>query len=217
MSKSYKSNNPYIITNWGKILLDTSFIIRVINYAKNQNPVNEIFSDLMKYLSLSKYKVSANRSENRFFYISSITIAEILGKYEDSTEKSKVIAQSLNANNIVIIDFDEDSANIFNTSFCEKIGAKNQSELLTRWGKEDSKGNKQAINNDLMIMASGVLNEVDTVICVDKGMYRLGKDIGLNMIYVKEEYFQRSSTNFFSYFQTEADKDLLIPTKNKTD
>lgn len=215
MSSNYKPSNPYIITNWGNILLDTTFVIRVINFAKNQKEDNRLCYELMAYLSSNKYQVTASKSDERSFYISAITVAEILGRYEDTVEKSKVIAQSLNANNITIIDFDEDSANIFNTKFCEKLGKKHQDDILKRWGENNSKDHRQAINNDLMILASGISNGIDTVICVDKGMYRIAKELGFNVIYVKEKYFNRSGNNFFTFDAIKADDDLLIKPKKR--
>ena len=66
-----------------------------------------------------------------------------------------------------------------------------------------------------MILASGICNDVDTFVCVDKGMYRIGNQMGLNMAYVKEEYFNRNTSNFFTFESQLCDEEILIKEKKK--
>lgn len=209
MSKEYTTQNKNIISNWGNILLDTTIIITALNYKKKGAQVNKFAYDLLKYLSTTNYQKSSANQVSRQFNVSAISIAEILEKTEESVSKSQKIVQALNANNLTILDFDEDVANIFNNNFYEKLGQKNQNDILKRWGEGVSKDNRQALNNDLMILASGLYMNVDVVLCMDKGMYKIGTECGIKMIYVNEKYFKYNSTYFFEYFSNLSDKDFV--------
>lgn len=209
MSKDYKSTNKNIISNWGNILIDTSVIIRAINYVKNKKVENKFCYDLIKYLSETKFQKSESSTVERRFFVSSITIAEILENTTNDISKSQKIIQLLNAKNLTILDFDEDVANIFNGTFCDNLGQKNQDNILKRWGQHPTKDLRQSLNNDLMILASGLSQNIDVVLCFDKGMYKIGKKCDLHLAYLNENYFHYNETYFFEYYSQKSDADLL--------
>ncbi|MES2411650.1 MAG: hypothetical protein V4535_09440 [Bacteroidota bacterium] len=208
--------NKDLIPNWSRILIDTSVIIRTINYAKNQAEANKFVYETIRHLADTKCQ-SEKGLNDRKFYVSAISIAEILMKLDDKVKKSQMIIKAFNANNITIVDFDEDVANIFNSDFCDAMGVKAQNDILTRWGEEPSKKNRDALTNDIMILASGLSVDIDIVLCIDKEMYKIARECGINAVYVDEKYFNVSGSNYFEYYSTSSDKDFNVTLKQKPD
>ncbi|SDS06067.1 hypothetical protein [Gramella sp. MAR_2010_147] len=199
------------LINWQRILLDTSVLIRVLDFKKNGKPANEFANSLVEFLSNTEAQVSDNKKAKRRYYISSISIAEIIDSTQpSSSEKTKLIIQALNANNVQVIDFDEDVANIFSLEFVEKLGVNYAKDILSKWGEINSKVNREILTKDLMILASGIYNDVDAYLCVDKGMYKLGREVNLEMVYVKKEFFNFNDKYFFEFYKQKCDTELKV-------
>ncbi len=198
------------LINWEHILLDTTVLIRVLDYKKNKKAANEFYNSLIEFFANTDAQIDDKKTRKRKFYLSAITIAEILDpKMVDDIEKSKQIIQALNTNNLEIISFDEDASNVFNFEFIKKLGVNFPSDIISKWGIENSKPNREMLTKDLMILACAKLYNVDAVLCVDKGMFKIGKEFGLNMVYVDPKYFDYNSSSFFHYNSAFCDKELL--------
>lgn len=198
-------HNKSLIPNWGKILLDTTAVIKVLDYLKNKKEENLFYYETIKNLTETKYQYEKSNKGNkqgenyRQFFVSAISLAEILCRLENGVKKSQHIVKAFNAKNMTILDFDEDVANVFNVEFCESMGVKVQNDILQRWGESPSKNNRQALTNDIMILATGQYHEVDVILCVDKGMYKIAREHGLNVAYLDKKYFKISGSNYFEY------------------
>ncbi len=200
-----------VTTTWQKVLIDTNVIIKIINYKKNGKEVNEFAHRLVDYLSKSKAQVTDRKTAERQLFISSISIAELIDSSQATgTNKTDLIVRALDANNVEIVDFDEDVANIYNLAFIDKLGVKYQKEFLSKWGDENSKVNREILTKDLMILGCALYKEVDAVLCIDKGMYRIGVECGVNMIYIEPDYFHQNDSYIFEFFYSKCDKDLKV-------
>lgn len=217
MAKTTSSTDKRLIHNWGKILLDTTVVIRAINYAKNQHIDNKLCFDLFRFLTDNKYNSSHNNISDRTFFVSAITIAEILEYANTGVRKSQKIVQALNAKNLVVCDFDEDCADVLDKDFCELLKKDNASELLQRWGGIGGKNEREGLTNDLMIISTGISVGADVFICQDKVMYKIGREIGLNMVYMDEVFFSTNGSLFFEFFTSEADKKFNVTPKEDDD
>lgn len=217
MAKNSASTDKRLIHNWGTILLDTTVVIRAINYAKNQHSDNKLCYDLFRFLSDNKYSSGTNSVSDRTFLVSAISIAEILEYSNTGVRKSQKINQALNAKNIVICDFDEDCADVLDKDFCDLLNKKNATELLQRWGGIGGKNEREGLTNDLMIIATGISIGANVFICQDKLMYKIGREIGLNMVYMDDKFFNTNGSLFFEYYTAESDKEFNVTPKEDDD
>ncbi|RYE12534.1 MAG: hypothetical protein EOP34_10655, partial [Rickettsiales bacterium] len=109
------SNKP--IKDWKRILIDTTILCALF---RAQYPILDettlFVKKLIDYLGSSK---SGDNSE-RIFYISTITLSELLTKEQDQ-EKIKKIFKVLKSNNVRFLGFDTDIAIKFNTLLSDKL------------------------------------------------------------------------------------------------
>ena len=61
-----------------------------------------------------------------------------------------------------------------------------------------------------MILGCGLYKDVDAVLCFDKGMYRIGTECGINMVYIEPKYFNYNDKYVFEFYTTNCDKDLKV-------
>lgn len=198
-----------ITTSWKSILIDTSVIIKVINYKKHKKEVNEFAYKLIDYLSSTNAQVNDKTTKKRQLFVSAISIAEIIDSTSSAADKTRKIVQALNASNLEIIDFDEDVADIYNIKFIDKLKVQYQKDILKKWGVDYNKVNKEILTKDLMILGCGIYKNVDAVLCFDKGMYRVGRECGINMVYVDPKFFDYNEIYIFEFFQKKCDKDMI--------
>ena len=210
-----KLKHPHLIHHWGKILIDTNVLIKVLGYRKTGREDFKFYYDLLAHLASTQYQKSNGTTADRSFFISAISIAEILERVEEGSKKSQNIIHALNANNVTVVDFDEDVADLFNTEFCEVIGKQKMNDLLSKWGESVTKGERESLTKDIMILASGMFMEMDACLCYDKGLYRIGRECGVNTIYCLPEFFRNSGDTFFEFYAANCDKALnTIPKSN---
>jgi len=198
-----------LTTHWEKILIDTTVIVKVINYKKHGKSIHEFANHLMEYLANSDAQITPKKTAKRKFYVSAITIAELIDATQPvSTNKTKLIVQALNANNLEIVDFDEEVADVYDLSFVSKLGINFPRGLLSKWGGTNSKPNREMLTKDLMILGCGLYKEVDAVLCFDKGMYKIGREFGINTVYIDPKYFNYNDKYVFEFYASSCDKDL---------
>ena len=199
-----------ITTSWKRILIDTSVIIRVINHRKNKKEENKFANQIVEYLSNTEAQVTDKKTTQRSLFVSAISIAEIIDSAQaENGNKTKMIVEALNAKNLEIIDFDEDVAEIYNLQFIEKLGVDYQKNALSRWGVDYTKVNREILTKDLMILGCGLYREVDAVLCMDKGMYKIGRECGINMVYTDPKYFNYNETYVFEFYTIVCDEGLI--------
>ena len=61
-----------------------------------------------------------------------------------------------------------------------------------------------------MILGCALYKEVDVVLCFDKGMYRIGRESGINMVYIEPKYFKYNDTYVFEFYKGACDKELIV-------
>ncbi|MFG6685220.1 PIN domain-containing protein [Mariniflexile sp. HNIBRBA6329] len=200
-----------ITTSWKKILVDTTVIVKVISYKKYGKEINEFANKLMEYLADTEAQITDKKTEKRQIYVSSISIAEIIDSSQpNGVNKTKLIVQALNADNIEIVDFDEDVADLYNIEFIDKLGVNYQKDSLSKWGELNSKVNREILTKDLMILGCALYKKVDVVLCFDKGMYRIGRECGINMVYIEPKYFNHNDSYIFEFYTGVCDKELKV-------
>jgi predicted nucleic acid-binding protein len=198
------------LINWQKILIDTSVIIRVIHYRKNQKESNKFANFLIESFSSTDAQINDKKKKPRVFYVSAISIAEMLDSSMNTSSKTELIVQTINAENVEIIDFDEDVANVYDVDFVKKLGVNFLDDCICKWGENtNSKPYRECLTKDIMILSCGVYNNADAYITADKGMYRIGREAGLNMVYLNDAYFNYNEKYVFEFDQSKCDSELM--------
>ena len=192
------------VLDWKTILLDTSVIASLFNSENPKSTDDKItfIRELIDYLSDS----NASDGKPRKFLIPSIVLTELLVK-ENDQEKIKRILRVLNSSNVEFIDFDVDTALLFNHqlypyltkeqlhSFAEEFGFKTNDFMMAR----------EWINRDFMIIMCGVSNKVDVILTADKKtFYPLTKKVNAFCALVYREYFEKPHRSVTKYYHAEA-------------
>lgn len=186
------------IQDWQHIFLDSSIIINLLLYKKNPDEASAAFVyKLISYLSANKTK----DNKNRIFYISAITISEILIK-ENDREKIEKILTAIDSQDVEFISFDEAIAlqmtsqmhsYLANTElhrFAEEIGWKSHELMLAR----------EWITRDYMIVMSGINRKVDVLLTMDKNtFYPICEKADGFCVLCYDNLFNFNDTYFFEY------------------
>jgi hypothetical protein len=155
------------VKDWGKILVDTTLLC-VLLRSETSTPADDQAQFVLKLISyLSKNKTSDGKE--RTFYVSAITLSELLMREHDS-EKIKRIVRLLNSRNVEFIDFDLDTALLFNAQLYSFLGKSSLHQMAEQVGfkTNDYMMAREWISRDYMIIMSGVSRNVDIVLTADK-------------------------------------------------
>lgn len=169
-------DNRKPISDWKKILIDTSIICALFRAEHETSDETNLFiSRLINYLSNSK----AGDSSDRLFYISTITLSELLTK-ENDEEKIKRIINVLDSSNVEFRGFDTPTALAFNLKLADKLHTpvlnKRAGEL--GWKTGDYMDAREWIIKDYMIAMTAVVKNADVILTADKNtFYPLCQDV----------------------------------------
>ncbi|HEY4061168.1 MAG TPA: hypothetical protein VGM30_04670 [Puia sp.] len=199
------------IKDWRKILLDTSILCALFRseFGKMDSQT-EFVLRLINYLSKNKTAEGIDRT----FYVSAITISELLTREHDS-EKIKRIIRLVNSRNVEFIDFDLDCALVFNArlyphldkvalhKMAEQVGFKSNDFMMAR----------EWISRDYMIVMSGVSKNVDVIITADKKtFYPICQNINqLDCILAYPELFEETEQYILRYHDDKVAEFLKPP------
>lgn len=194
------------VLDWKTILLDTSIIASLFN-SENPNSTDDkitFIRELINYLSDS----DASDGKPRRFLIPSIVLTELLVK-ENDQEKIKRILRVLNSSNVEFIDFDVETALLFNHQLYPYL-TKDQLHMFAKefgFRTNDFMMAREWINRDFMIIMCGVSNKVDVILTADKKtFYPLTKKADAFCALAYREYFEKPHRSVTKYYHEKAFK-----------
>jgi hypothetical protein len=193
--------------DWHDIFLDTSIILAYFRSLRDDQDVVCNFVGKLIH-QLVTQKSSANRERN--FYISSITISEILEKSQNETKAAKIV-RLLNSDHVNFHPFDNDVAEYMVKSYHKLLGTENLSRIAKElsWPEHELKAGRQWIEKDLMILATAQYLECDTILTIDKNtMIPLAEKVGYFAASCYPENFELSENGktIFHYNRPKAKK-----------
>jgi hypothetical protein len=190
------------IERWEKIFLDTSVIIGVLAAIRGTDNENYNFCHrLIKELSKDK---SADGKE-RIFYISAITLSEILIKIQPGSTLHGIIVQALNSSNTDFVAFDEVIAEIFIREYHSILGNEELNKFAKSigWPEHDLHTGREWVTRDVMIIASATERKADVLLTLDKKtMYPLSVKLNVPCAVCFPAHFNYSGKHIFTYEET---------------
>lgn len=197
------------ISNWSKIFLDTSILLNLFIAQRKEGTGHEslFIKKLINYLSKSK----DGSGKEREFYISTVTITEILCREHDS-EKVKKIMRSVDANNVTFTSFNLKTSLRFNHVLWSHL----QEATLNKYAEEfgflsgEYMMAREWITRDFMILINGVENNCDVILTTDKRtFYPLGEKVNAPVVLTLNELFESSDEFILSYHEERISAELL--------
>lgn len=194
-------------TDWQNVFLDTSIILSLFRSLRDDkdevcNFVNKLLTDLSNKQNSSK--------KDRVFFISSITISELLEKSENEKKAAKIV-KALNSNNVVFHPFDNDVAEFIVKNYHSLLGKEKQT-LFAReisWPEHHLHIAREWINKDLMLIATAHFTQCDTILSIDKKtMHPIAEKVDYFCSLCYPENFQLSPNgkNIFNYDRPKTSK-----------
>ncbi len=193
--------NTVPLKNWRNIMLDTSVIIKLFHALGNTKDDEPKFVlDLLRYLSSNKAAIS--ESQDRFFYISAITISEIWSKSTLQTHRERIM-EAINHRNILFVSYDEEIAQHINDKYHSILSNKK----LNKFAEEISFGNdlkmaREWILKDVMIIGTSDYMKCDVLLTNDKNtLMPMADKLGVFSALCHPDYFEFNAdrTEFSSY------------------
>lgn len=186
------------IQYWQNIFLDTGIIINLLLHKKSPNSPEAAFVySLISYLA--KNKTTDGKTRN--FYISSITLCEILSA-ENNSEKIHKILSIIDSENVEFVSFDDVVALQLNSVIHPYLSK----EYLHRFAREvgflenELMMAREWIIKDQMIIMSGANRGVDVILTMDKkAFHSFCVQIQAPCALCYKELFDYNDTYFFLY------------------
>lgn len=192
------------IKDWEHIFLDTSVIINLLASQKKDIKDDRILfnSRLVKYLNGN----NAGSGNPRKFYISSITISEILS-IAPSSDRTVEIIKALDSENVTFVSFDNSIAELMNEKY-HTLRTKDKLNAFAKsisWPDHDLVMAREWILKDAMILASSEYLECDVALTSDhKTMYKLAKNLAVPCGLINPKYFQVTDQHIMGYDHAKA-------------
>ncbi|MBS1630004.1 MAG: PIN domain-containing protein [Bacteroidetes bacterium] len=193
-----------IYTEWEHIFLDTCIIIDYL-HAK-RNPGHATRADYVKKILDDLLTKKTASGANRKFYVSAITISELLDKSDDKPKAERLVKQ-LNASDLTYVAFDNDIAGFMTANYHAILGT-DKLRAISRelsWPEHDLVLAREWVSKDLMIIASAHSLDCDVVLTVDwKTFYPVAEKVDCFCALVLEDNFNisPSGANIFAYEPT---------------
>ena len=195
--------------DWENIFLDTSIIIPLILSSRpGVTDKNVLFiRRLVDYLNNNKTSSGVERK----FFVSSITISELLDKQND--ERTKQIVKAIDSENTNIIPFDNDVADFMTKNYHSILGSKelNKFALALSFPTHDLVMAREWIIRDIMIIGTSHYLQCDALLTSDGAtMFKSAQKLGVPSALVFEKYFDFSDTFIMAYLSDKALKENPI-------
>lgn len=197
------------IIEWKRIMLDTSIVLSLF---LSENPKN-IDQRVVFIRKLIDYLDSTNSGDNqkRTFLVSSIAVTEMLTK-ENDQEKIKKILRVLNSGNVEFIDFDLNTALMFNYHLYPHLSKTTLHEYAKQFGFKTNEYMmaREWINRDFMIVMAGLRHNADVVLTADvKTFYPLAEKSNAFCALAYPRFFDQSKMHILGYKHKDAQQELL--------
>lgn len=187
------------IYDWEHIFLDTTIIFCYFHALRT--PGNDPKSDFVKQL-LDDLMFNRSRRENqRQFYMSAISISEMLDKSEEIPKTEKII-RDLRVQNMTYVSFDEEIAEYMTSNYHQILGTNKQKTLSKLFGFQDVNMVmvREWMTKDAMIIASSDFYDCDVVLTVDeRTFFPLADAVGHFSALVKQEHFSINGSTIWAY------------------
>ena len=196
------------IKDWKKIMLDTTCICSLFTAQKP-----DIGDENIKFTkSLIEYLSNNNSSDSkpRTFYISTVTISELLTRENDS-EKIKRILSVLNSKNVEFLPFDLESSLVFNRLLYPFLSKDALHEKAKEFGFKvnDYMMAREWITRDYQIIATANNYNADVILTADKKtFYPLTIDCNMPCVLTYPDLFNKSEQFIIKYHQDKVDNFL---------
>ena len=187
-------------TDWEKVLLDTSAIVCLLrSLIDDKVPTCNFIKKLLEDLSTKK----SSGKKNRTFYISAISIAEILSKTTSETKAEKIV-KAIQSDNVIFYSFDTEIAEFIVKNYHAHLGREKLNDFARQlsWPEHDLSIARQWIEKDLMLIATAHFLGCDTIITIDKNtMLPLAEKVDYYCCIAEEANFQLSTNgnSIFNY------------------
>ncbi len=194
------------IKDWEHILLDTTVLCDLfLSELPETTDTRSLFAKkLITYLS----KTKTASGKDRVFYISAITVSELLTQEHDS-EKIRRILRVINSKNVEFIEFDLTVALEFNHRLQPYLQRNSLHEMAAKIGfrLNDYMMAREWVARDYMILMSGLVKNVDVVLSSDKkSFYHISRNVeNLYTVLVYPELFEQSEQYILSYYDDKVD------------
>lgn len=183
----------------------------IARLAAHKNPSHPDFKftkQLLDFLVTTKTK----NGKSRVFWVSSITLSELLNKESSSGVKNSKIYSALSSKNLNFNPFDNKVAFHMVNNYHAVLGKATQHSIVSdlKWNISLDTA-REHITRDLMIMATGDYVSCDVALSFDKKtFYRLSKEVGVFCCLPYKKYFQTNPSGdiVFSYDRTIPDGEL---------
>jgi hypothetical protein len=189
--------------DWEHIFLDTSVIIHLLLSLKIgvTDSVAIFTNKLITYLNNN----NCGAGKKRQFYVSSITISELLSKTPNG--KAVEIINAINSENVTFVAFDNYIAEFLNNTYHPILGktALNKFAKELSWPEHDLILAREWIQRDTMILASSQYVQADVMLTHDKRtMYKTAKQGSAPCALSFPEYFNSSDEHVLGYDHSKA-------------
>lgn len=196
---------------WRRVFLDTTLLINLFNSQRPncKNSVSLFVNKLIKSLAERK-STSSHPDVAVSFFVSSISICEILEK-DDQNGRVRRIINSIQSSNTEFVAFDNDVASFMVDTYHPYLGKKalnNQGTKLD-WSSHQLLNAREWIYKDLMIVASAGYSQSDLILTNDiKTLYPMAKEVGFPCALAFPECFEESEGGkfIFRYDPEEAER-----------
>ena len=189
--------------DWEHIFLDTTVIINLLLSLKTgvTDPVAIFTNKLISYLNNN----NSGSGRKRQFYVSSVTISELLSKTPNG--KAVAIINAINSENVTFVAFDNDIAELLNNTYHALLGkaALNDFARQLSWPEHDLVLAREWIQRDTMILASSQYVQADVILTSDKRtMYKTAKQASIPCGLAFPEYFKSTDEHILGYLHDKA-------------
>lgn len=192
--------------------MDTTLLCALIRSenAASMDAQTEFVLKLMTYLT--KNRTSDGRE--RIFYVSAITISELLTR-EQNSDKIKRLLRLINSKNVEFIDFDLDTALQLNAQLYPYLSKESLHKMAEQVGFKtgDYMLAREWITRDYMIIMSAVSRNADIILTADKNtFYPICEKIGrVDCVLVFPELFEASEQHVLKYYDDKVEEFLKPP------
>jgi predicted nucleic acid-binding protein len=189
--------------DWEHIFLDTTVIINLLLSLKTgvTDSVAIFTNKLITYLNNN----NSGAGRKRQFYVSSVTISELLAKTPNG--KAVEIINAINSENVTFVAFDNDIAELLNNTYHPILGkgALNDFAKQLSWPEHDLVLAREWIQRDTMILASSQYVQADVILTNDKRtMYQTAKQGSVPCALSFPDYFNSSDEHILGYIHDKA-------------
>lgn len=186
--------------DWQNVFIDTSVILSLLRSLRDdKDDVCNFIGKLMNDLAVK----NSSKHKKRTFYLSSITISELMERANDG-EKAAKIVKALNSENVTFHPFDNSVAEFVVNKYHSLLTKPKQTPFARQisWPEHDLGIAREWITKDLMIIATAHYLDCDVILTIDKNtMHPIAEKVDYPCALCYPDNFEVSASgkNIFNY------------------